>query len=58
MVPTCLFWCLWKERNDRNFEEREKSMRDVISLYLWTPAYVSHLAISFSDFLFRFTLFS
>jgi len=33
-------------------------MRDVISLYLWMAAYVSHLAISFSDFLFRFTLFS
>jgi len=58
---TCLFWCLWKEMNDRNFEDKERSMRDIISFffetsYLWTAAYVSPLSISFSDFLFRFAL--
>jgi hypothetical protein len=31
MVPTCLFWCLWKEMNDRNFEDRERTMGDIIS---------------------------
>jgi hypothetical protein len=61
MLPTCRFWCLWKEKNDRNFEENERSMGDIISmlfetLYLWTTAYVSPLSISFSDFLFRFAL--
>lgn len=63
MVSTCLFWCLWKERNDRNFEDRERSMGDIISvlfetLYLWTAAYLFLLSISFNDFLFRFALSS
>jgi hypothetical protein len=25
MVPTCLFWCLWRERNNRCFEDLERS---------------------------------
>jgi hypothetical protein len=59
--PTCLFWCLWKEMNDRNFEDNERTMEDIISmffgtLYFWTTAYVSPLLISFSDFLFCFAL--
>jgi hypothetical protein len=49
--------------NDRNFEDSERSMGDIISLffetlYLWTAAYVSPLLISYSDFLLRFTLSS
>jgi len=63
MVPTCLFWCLKKEMNDRNFEDRERSMADIISLffetlYFWMAAYMSPLSISFNDFLFRFTFSS
>jgi hypothetical protein len=63
MVPTCLFWCLWKEINNRNFEDRESSMGDIFSvlfetLYLWTAAYVFPLSISFNDFLFCFALSS
>jgi hypothetical protein len=59
MVPTCIFWCLWKERNDRNFEDREKSLEDILSffyetLFLWTAAFVSPLSLSFSDFLVYF----
>jgi hypothetical protein len=34
MVPTCFFWCLWKEGNDRNFEDRERFMGDIISMKL------------------------
>jgi hypothetical protein len=29
MVLTCLFWCLQKEMNDRNFEDRERTMGDL-----------------------------
>jgi hypothetical protein len=59
MVPTCLFWCLWREMNDRNFEDRERSLEEILSLffetlYLWTAAFVSPLSLSFSDFLVRF----
>jgi hypothetical protein len=46
MVPTCLFWCVWKERNDRCFEDKERMLGTILSLfydtlYLWTVAYVS-----------------
>jgi hypothetical protein len=49
--------------NDRNFEDMERTMGDVIftffeTLYLWMTAYMSHLSISFSDFLFLFALSS
>jgi hypothetical protein len=59
MVPMCLFWCLWKERNDRNFENRKKSLEDILSffyeiLFLWTAAFVFPLSLSFSDFLVYF----
>jgi hypothetical protein len=62
MVPTCLFWCLWEEINNINFEDNERSMEDIISmffetLYLWTATYVSPLSISFSDFLSSFCSF-
>jgi hypothetical protein len=45
MVLTCLFWYLWKEMNNRNFEDRERPIGDIISLffeasYLWTAACV------------------
>jgi hypothetical protein len=25
-MSTCLLWCLWRERNDRNFEDRERML--------------------------------
>ena len=45
MVPTCLCWCLWRERNNRCFEDLERSSEDTLSscfhtLYLWTIARV------------------
>jgi hypothetical protein len=56
MVPTCLFWYF-------TFEDKERTMGQIISLffetlYLWTTAFVSHLSISFSNFLVRFALSS
>jgi hypothetical protein len=26
MVPHCLMWCLWQERNDRTFNEKERTI--------------------------------
>uniref|UniRef100_A0A2N9HAP6 Reverse transcriptase zinc-binding domain-containing protein n=1 Tax=Fagus sylvatica TaxID=28930 RepID=A0A2N9HAP6_FAGSY len=26
MVPHCLMWCLWQERNDRTFKEKERTI--------------------------------
>ena len=56
MVPMCLFWCVWKEMNDRSYEDKEKTLGEILSLfyetlYLWIVAYVSPLSISVSDFL-------
>jgi hypothetical protein len=61
MVHTCLFWCLWRGRNDRNFEDKKRMLGEIISLffetlYLWMAAYVSPPSISYSDFLDCFAL--
>ena len=29
IVPHCLMWCLWRERNSRCFEDNEKSISDL-----------------------------
>jgi hypothetical protein len=60
MAPTCLFWRLWRERNNRSFEDVEQTFGELLSsfyhtLYLWTTAYVFPLSFSFLDF---FTCFS
>jgi hypothetical protein len=26
MAPLCVMWCLWRERNARNFEDRERGI--------------------------------
>lgn len=59
MVPTYIFWCLWKEKNDRTFEDKERSLEDILSLfystlYSWTAVVIFPLSLSFSDFLVRF----
>jgi hypothetical protein len=56
MVPTCLFW---RERNNRSFEDLERSSENIISsffhtLYLWTAAFISPLMISYDDLLLSF----
>ena len=36
VVPLCLMWCIWKERNSRCFEDIERSMPDLKLLFLRT----------------------
>jgi hypothetical protein len=60
MVPCCLMWCLWRERNDRQFEDKERTIEELISfflhsLYSWTVAYLAPLGISYNDFLVLFS---
>jgi hypothetical protein len=33
MVPSCLMWCLWRERNDRNFEGKERTFEELITFF-------------------------
>jgi hypothetical protein len=56
-----ILWCLWREMNDRSFEDRERTLKGIMSLffntlYLWIAAFVSHLVISYFDFLVLFIL--
>jgi len=48
------------EMNDRRFEDLERTLENIKSLffnkfYLWTAAFVSPLVISYYDFLFLLT---
>jgi hypothetical protein len=29
MMPLCVMWCLWRERNARNFEDRELGLMEL-----------------------------
>jgi hypothetical protein len=61
MTPICLFWCLWRDRNSKSFEDLESTLEEILSsfyhsLYFWTTAYVHPLSIYFPVFLIRFSL--
>uniref|UniRef100_A0A7N2KTR2 Reverse transcriptase zinc-binding domain-containing protein n=1 Tax=Quercus lobata TaxID=97700 RepID=A0A7N2KTR2_QUELO len=36
VVPLCLMWCIWKERNSRCFEDSERAMPDLKLLFIRT----------------------
>ena len=36
VVPLCLMWCIWKERNSRCFEDIERSMPNLKLLFFRT----------------------
>ena len=36
MVPHCVMWCLWRERNARHFEDSERSIVDLKLLFFQT----------------------
>jgi hypothetical protein len=60
MVSCCLMWCLWRERNDRQFKDKERTIEKLISfffhsLYSWSAAFLAPLVISFYDFLVLFS---
>jgi hypothetical protein len=59
MVPTCLFMKFMEGMNYKSFEDQERILEEIKSLffqtlYLWTAAYISPLSISHSDFLVLF----
>jgi hypothetical protein len=63
MVPICIFWSIWRKRNNRCFEDLESSLEEILasllySLYSWTAAYLSPLSLSYADFLSRFSFSS
>ena len=55
-IPHCLMWCLWHERNSRQFEGRERSMADLKHMVLktlfdWVLASECISCSTFLDFL-------
>jgi hypothetical protein len=60
MVPSCLLWCLWRERYNRNFKDKQRKIEELItffffSLFSWTVAFLAPLVINFTDFLVLFS---
>ena len=56
LVPHCLMWCLWKERNSRCFEDNERSITNLKLIFFrtlldWLSALWNQSFSSFLDFL-------
>ena len=56
VVPHCLKWCIWKERNNRCFESNGRSMPDLKLLFFrtlldWFLVWRNHHFSSILDFL-------
>jgi hypothetical protein len=61
MVPLCIMWCVWSERNLRCFVDLSRPIEDLIHFFLftlfsWTVGWLAPRVISFSDFLSLFSL--
>ena len=55
LVPHCLIWCIWRERNARSFESCERSLLEIKSFFLhtlfkWSVVF-SHFSCSSFPFL-------
>jgi hypothetical protein len=56
VVPHCLMWSIWRERNRRSFENCERSYVEIKffflrSLFDWVVGWGIHPGLSFLDFL-------
>jgi hypothetical protein len=56
MVPLCVMWCIWRERNARNFEDRELGLlelkkRVIQTLFSWRVMWHSPQVSTIADFL-------
>jgi hypothetical protein len=65
MFSSYLLWRLWREQNERTFEDKEMTLKEFKSFLLikkmtlshfffiffsWTAAYLALLVLSFNDF--------
>jgi hypothetical protein len=60
MVPLCLMWCIWRERNARCYKDTAHSFEEILhyfffTLYTWAVGWLDPLVISFQDFLSHFS---
>lgn len=55
MVSSCPLWCLWKEKNDGSFENRERSSAELESFFFFYC--LLHLSLHHLFFLFSLLRF-
>ena len=63
LVPHCLIWCIWHERNARSFESCERSLLEIKSFFLhtlfeWSVVFSHFSCSSFFLFLDRYSFVS
>ena len=63
LVPHCLIWCIWRERNARSFEGCEHSLLEIksfllLTLFEWSVVFSHFSCSSFPIFLDRCTFVS
>jgi len=61
LVPLCLMWCIWRERNARLFENVETSMVEIRkrllnTLYIWIASHHCLNVFTYVDFLNLFSV--
>jgi hypothetical protein len=54
IIRSCIMWCIWRERNKCNFEDRERTMVDLKAFFFSTRY---HLAVAY-DYFFLFLFLS
>jgi hypothetical protein len=63
MTPLCVMWCLWREKNARNFEEHEHEIielkkRVLQTLFSWRVLWHSSQVSTLAKFLDLYASFS
>jgi hypothetical protein len=49
MVPLCIMWCIWRECNDRCFEDKSRSSEELLHLFFfWISNYSICSSLRFS----------
>ena len=61
MAPHCILWCIWRERNNRCFEDLSRTREELlhfflVTLYSWTTGWLALRVLSFVDILSFFSL--
>jgi hypothetical protein len=56
MVPLCVMWSIWQERNTRSFDDCERGLTDLKklvlqTLYLWRVAWPTPNVSNFFEFI-------
>jgi hypothetical protein len=49
MMHLCLLWCIWREINDRSFEDRERTLEEIIFIFQHPISLDGCFCLSFGD---------